>query len=434
MDDDTPTPLDGVPCLEPAWAIGKESSRGTKRSYQPMHLRLHITDPEGKTAIQDLSDKVLPLVIGRDSEVADITILDGQASRRHCGIESNSEHQFIARDMGSRNGTWVNGRLLTICPLRHGDCIRIGRTHLTIECDANHPIEPLLGKVMGGYELQEVLGRGSFGTVFKGMQLALGRPVGIKVLAAEASANPEQVQSFLTEARRAGCLNHPNLLNVHDVLQVGDHHLLIMELMKCSATDLLRLHGVLDERAALTLADHIGRALSYAEGQRLVHRDVKPDNILLTEEGVYKLADLGIAAHISADGQAHQQNIFGSPHYVAPEQARGLAIDGRADIYGLGATIWHLVTGRPLFEGTNRELIAHHVNTPIPDLAELVPALSHDFVDLVSDMLEKDPVDRPPHAMDVVERAMEILSRPIQSAPVAAVRRNKRIRRRRYGR
>lgn len=424
----------GTLVLAPGSGIGKAVAPGTSPP-KPMHLRLHITTADGKTTVLDLSAKTLPLVIGRDSEVADIAILDGQASRRHCGLEMNGDRQLMARDMGSRNGTWVNGRLLTVSMLRHGDCIRIGRTHFTVECDAKRPIEPLLGKVMGGYELQEVLGRGSFGTVFKGVQLALGRPVGIKVLAAECSANPEQVQGFLTEARRAGRLNHPNLLNVHDVLQVGEHYLLIMELMKCSATDLLRLHGPLDERAALTLIDHIGRALAYAESQRLVHRDVKPDNILMTEEGIYKLADLGIAAHISADGQAHQNRIFGSPHYVAPEQARGLAIDGRADIYGLGASIWHLVTGHTLFEGNNRELVLHHVNSPIPDLSELAPKLSHDLVDLIADMLEKEPTDRPPNAMEVVERADEILARPTRpiAAPTSAARRRF-VRRRRYGR
>lgn len=394
------------------------------------HLVLHITSPDGKTSLVDLSRRTLPIVIGRDSELADVAIVDGQASRRHCGIELASDGQFMARDMGSSNGLWINGSLVPYGPLRHGDSIRIGKTHLMIESDAQRPIEPLLGKVLGGYELQEVLGRGSFGTVFKGTQLTLGREVGIKILGEEFSSNPEAVQSFLTEARRAGRLNHPHLVNVHDVIQVGDHYLLIMELMKCSSTDLLRINGPLDEASALTLIDHIGRALAYAESQRLVHRDVKPDNILVTDDGLYKLVDLGIAASISADGQAHQSRILGSPQYVAPEQARGLAIDGRADIYGLGATIWHLVTGKPLFTGTNREIILHHLKTPIPDLSELVPDLTSDFVDLISDLLEKDPNDRPAHATEVVERALAIANQPVQSgAPQRRIVR----RRRRFG-
>ena len=402
--------------------------------HPAMHLRLHITTAEGLTSVVDVSRNSLPVVIGRDSEMSTVGILDGQASRRHCGIERTTDGQFMARDMGSRNGTWINGRLIPLCPLRHGDCIRIGRTHITIECDASKPIEPLLGKVLGGYELQEVMGRGSFGTVFKGLQIALGRSVAIKVLAEEFSQNPEAVNSFLTEARRAGRLNHPNLVQVHDVCQVGGHHLLIMELMKCSATDLLRAHGPLDEKAALFVIDHIARALAYAESQRLVHRDVKPDNILMTEEGVYKLADLGIAAPISADGQAHQNRIFGSPHYVAPEQARGLAIDGRADLYALGASIWHLVTGKPVFQGTNRELVTKHISAELPDLAELAPTLSGEFIDLVADLLEKEPDDRFANANDVVQRAQEIGMRPDRAAAPPAARRRRAVRRSSYRR
>ena len=160
---------------------------------------------------------------------------------------------------------------------------------------------------MGGFELMEILGSGSYGTVYRGMQVALGRPVAIKVLDEKHRQKPEQIHSFLAEARAAGRLNHPNVVQVHDVRQVDDDFLLIMELVDGGSTaDRLRIDGPQSVEAMCAVMEDMGHALSYAASQKLVHRDVKPDNILISQEGVYKLADLGIATSISADGQAHQ--------------------------------------------------------------------------------------------------------------------------------
>jgi serine/threonine-protein kinase len=240
------------------------------------------------------------------------------------------------------------------------------------------------------------------------------------------------VQAFLTEARRAGRLNHPNLVQVHDVCQVGDNYLLIMELMKGSTADILRDHGPMDDQQVLQVLQHISRALSYAESQRLVHRDVKPDNILVNDEGLFKLADLGIAAAISENGQATQERIFGSPHYVAPEQARGGAIDGRADLYALGATAWHLLTGKTVFQGSNRQVVLAHMNTEPEDLEKLAPNANEDLIELIEDLLEKDPNDRPKDANAVAALVDEIIKQPLRAK--GAPRRPqvvKRVRRRR---
>jgi serine/threonine protein kinase len=396
-----------------------------------MNLKLHLTIPDTATRIVDLTNATLPTVIGRDSEVAQVVIADTQTSRAHCSIDLEGEHVMI-EDMGSRNGTWLNGQPLTRSRAYHGDVVRIGKTHITFEIGDNRPVDPLIGQRLGGFELQEVTGRGRYGTVFKGLQVALNRAVAVKVLAEEYRSQPDQVQSFLAEARRAGRLNHPNLVQVHDVCQVGDNYLLIMELMKGSTADILRDSGPFEEPQVLRLLSHMGRALAYAESQRLVHRDVKPDNILVNEEGTYKLADLGIAAPTNEGGIATQERIFGSPHYVAPEQARGGSIDGRADLYALGATAFHLLTGKTVFQGTNRQVVLAHLNNEPPDLGKLAPNASDDLVELVMELLEKDPDDRPANANEVVARAEEMLKNPPKVRVASAPRVRKVRRRRRY--
>ena len=396
-----------------------------------MNLKLHLTLADTPTKIIDLTDATLPTVIGRDSEVSQVVIPDSQSSRAHCSLDIEDD-KVMVEDMGSRNGSWLNGQPITRARAYHGDILKLGKTHITFEIGDNKPIDPLVGQRLGGFELQEVVGRGRYGTVFKGQQINLSRQVAIKVLSEEYRDDPEKVQSFLTEARRAGRLNHPNLVQVHDVCQVADNYLLIMELMKGSTADILRDHGPFSDELVLRVMQHIGRALGYAESQRLVHRDVKPDNILVNEEGLYKLADLGIAAPIADNGQATQERIFGSPHYVAPEQARGGAIDGRADLYALGATAWHLLTGKTVFQGSNRQVVLAHINTEPEDLDKLAPNANEDLIELIEDLLEKDPDERPKNAAEVVAKVDEILKQPVRpkGAPPRP-RMVKRVRRRR---
>jgi serine/threonine-protein kinase len=309
-------------------------------------------------------------------------------------------------DLESRNGTWINHQRITSGVLRRDDMLKIGLTQFFIEEPAEP--DPLEGKRFGNFELQEALGTGSYGRVYKALQINLARPVAVKILNDECSQDPERVNAFLVEARRAGRLNHPNLVQVHDVLEMDGRYLLVMELMSGCTTDLLRDDGLFSESQLVGVIRDMCRALAYAESQRLVHRDVKPDNILVSEEGVYKLADLGIAAPISADGHARQERIFGSPHYVAPEQARGGMIDGRADLYALGASAWHLATGATLFTGTSRQLVGHHLNSAIPDLRKLAPKLSSQVVAFITNLLDKDPSRRPVNAAEALKRIEQI--------------------------
>jgi len=393
--------------------------------------KLNLIAADGSRRSLDLATLALPAVIGRDSELAQIVLVDSQVSRAHCVI-SRQGSGFQMEDLGSRNGSLLNGNRVPKSPLRHGDEIRIGGTRIQVELVEKAVVDdPLVGKRLGGFDLHSVLGKGRFGVVYRGVQVALSRPVAIKVLGEDSRGDPEKVQSFLTEARRAGRLNHPNLVQVHDVCEIDAQYLLIMELMKGSVSDLLKAQGPLPEPTVARILADTARALAYAETQGLVHRDVKPDNILVNEESVFKLADLGIAMRVSADGMAHQDRIFGSPHYVAPEQARGGAIDGRADLYGLGASAWHLLAGRTIFTGTSRQIVSAHIHQELPELEELCPDLSEAMAELVYDLLEKNPADRPANATEVLRRLEEVQKQARREATASRPRLRRRVVRRR---
>ncbi len=396
-----------------------------------MSFSLSIRTVDGITKETDLSGVKMPAVVGRDSELAQIVIVDSQISRAHCKVYP-ADGGLAIEDLASRNGVWVGGQRVAKHVLKPGDVVRLGTTQMTLEEIEEGEPDPLEGSKLGGFELLEAVGRGHYGTVYRSLQVALGRPVAVKVLAPECAQDPERVKAFLAEARRAGRLNHPNLVQVHDVVQVDEKYLLIMELMSHSAGDQLREEGIFSEDELIKLVRDIAKALAYAESQRLVHRDVKPDNILISDEGVYKLADLGIATPISDDGQARQERIFGSPHYVAPEQARGGAIDGRADLYALGASAWHLATGEPLFNGTSRQIVAAHINEPIPDIRKLAPKLSREMVEVVNRLLEKTPEKRHANASELVTRMDQMLMAKARSTVPLVQRRRFRRHRRRY--
>ncbi len=373
-------------------------------------MRLSYLVSNGSSRAVDLIGLKEPIIIGRDRDSAKLVIPDPQISRAHCVVKPDSDG-FLLEDLGSRNGTYVNKQRIEkphrLCPK---DVIGVGTTEIRVSVTGtNATSDPLLGKRLGGFEFIEILGHGSYGTVYRGVQVALHRNVAVKVLDERHKKDPERVKDFLNEARRAGRLNHPNVVQVHDVCQQDGELFLVMELMMGgSLSDLLRLNGTIDAETCLRVLVDIGYALAYGESQGLVHRDVKPDNILVTDDGVFKLADLGIAAPISADGVAHQVRAFGSAHYVAPEQARGGAIDGRADVYALGASLFHLMTGRTLFEGTSRQIVTQHVKSPVPDLHALAPNHPKALRDLVLKMLAKEPDQRPESGMAVATTAIEV--------------------------
>ncbi|HPY51511.1 MAG TPA: serine/threonine-protein kinase, partial [Sedimentisphaerales bacterium] len=201
-----------------------------------------------------------------------------------------------------------------------------------------------------GYKILGKIGAGAMAFVYKAKQLSLNRTVAIKVLPKRFTENPEYVQRFYKEGQAAGKLNHPNIVQAIDVGEAGGYHYFVMEYVegKTIADDLT--NGTpFGEKEAIEIITQVAHALVHAHSHGLVHRDVKPKNIMINKQGVVKLADMGLARETTdiEAAQSEAGKAYGTPYYIAPEQIRGkIDIDGRADIYGLGATLYHMVTGR----------------------------------------------------------------------------------------
>ncbi|MBL8896622.1 MAG: protein kinase [Planctomycetes bacterium] len=267
---------------------------------------------------------------------------------------------------------------------------------------ANAEAEPLVGKEIGGYRLLSLLGRGGMGTVYRALQMSLDREVALKLLSPELCAEPGFVEQFQREARAAGQLNHPNIVQVYDVGQEGPHHFYSMELIPHGSLETkLKRDGKLPWRDALLAARDAAHGLEYAESKRIVHRDIKPDNLMLGERGVVKIADLGLAGRHEEDAQ--ERGVLGTPHFMSPEQAQGQPVDGRGDIYSLGATLYRILSGRNPFSGrTVKEIVRAQIQDQPTPLRELVSDVPPRVAALIERMMQKDPAQRFASAADLV--------------------------------
>jgi serine/threonine-protein kinase len=246
-----------------------------------------------------------------------------------------------------------------------------------------------------GYQLLEKLGQGSMGIVYKARQLSMNRLVAIKVLNPRLAANPKYLERFTQEAHIAAKLNHNNVVQAIDVGSLGNLHYFIMEYIEgTTIRKQLEAGQVYDEQEALEIVRQIAQALDHAHRRHLVHRDIKPANIILTAEGVAKLADLGLAREMADHVQAKSEKglVLGTPYYISPEQIQGDAdVDVRADIYALGATLYHMVTGQPPYPGTNVDKVLRaHLKEELTPPDHLNMKLSAGIGEVVEIMMAKD--------------------------------------------
>jgi len=250
-----------------------------------------------------------------------------------------------------------------------------------------------------GFRILARLGSGAMATVFKARQESLDREVAIKVLPRKYSENREYVERFYKEGRAAAKLNHANIVQAIDVGEAGGYHYFVMEYVEGHTLyDDLTGGRKLPEREALRIVLQIARALAHAHERGMIHRDVKPKNIMITRDGRAKLADMGLA-RMAADEQAAQAEAgkaYGTPYYISPEQIRGeLDIDFRADIYGLGATLYHAVTGRVPFDAPSPAAVMHkHLKEPLTPPDHVNPELSLGLGEVVEVMMAKRREDR----------------------------------------
>jgi serine/threonine-protein kinase len=255
--------------------------------------------------------------------------------------------------------------------------------------------DPLLGKQFGSYELAQLLGRGGMAGVYRGYQAAIDRSVAVKVLPAELLHDPSFSTRFLNEARTLAKLNHPAILPLYDFGEANGMPYIVMPLMtNGTLAERLKL-GPLPLSEVVRIATPMAQALEYASKQGVLHRDVKPNNILFDQHDNPYLADFGIAKVLESNSSLTGTGIIGTPDYMSPEQARGDTLDHRADLYSLGVVVYQCLTGQQLFRATTpMGVIFKHVSEAPRPLRELHPDVPADVEAVVLKALAKEPRNR----------------------------------------
>jgi serine/threonine-protein kinase len=254
------------------------------------------------------------------------------------------------------------------------------------------------GKIPG-YKVTGKLGSGAMAVVYKAKQLSLDRTVAIKVLPRRFTEKSDYIKRFFKEGRIAAKLNHNNIVQAIDVGEAAGVYYFVMEYVEGKTLyDDLSRGKVFDEAEALAVVIQLAKALAHAHAHGMIHRDVKPKNVMINKDGVVKLADMGLARETSDVEAARNEEgkAFGTPYYIAPEQIRGeVNIDGRADIYALGATFYHMVTGRVPFEAsTPAEVMKKHLKEVLTPPDHLNTALSQGVAEVIEVMMAKNKQDR----------------------------------------
>jgi beta-lactam-binding protein with PASTA domain/tRNA A-37 threonylcarbamoyl transferase component Bud32 len=270
----------------------------------------------------------------------------------------------------------------------------------------------------GRYEIEELLGQGGMARVFRGTDTVLGRRVAIKVLSPQYAGDHQFVARFRREAQAAAALNHPNIVSVYDTGDQGDVHYIVMEYVEGrTIRDVLRQEGpILSDRAA-EIGQAVCRALAAAHQAGLVHRDIKPGNVMLTRDGEVKVMDFGIARTSTGDTLTQTAAVLGTASYLSPEQAQGSAVDARSDIYSLGCVLYEMVTGRPPFTGDSPVSIAYkHVREDAVPPSRVNPDVPGSFDAVVLKSLAKNPQNR----YQTADELREDLERVAQGLPPLA--------------
>jgi len=396
-------------------------------------------------------------------------ILDMKVSKEHFEILISADGAEV-RDLGSSHGTTLNGQIVPQVPrpLNPGDELRVGMTVMRLMSDGpadaelkpvgplpaaggspaqasgahatgGHatggggakpagessaalpaaqkgavgkpvakalPPDALVGTTLSGYRILEKVGAGGMGSVYRAEQLSLHREVALKVLAEKLVSDSAFVDQFINEARAAGQLNHPNVVQVYDVGQVDGRHFFSMEFIHGGSVEgkIPKTGGGVPWQDALNWFLDGANALIFAEQKGILHRDIKPDNFMVGQEGSVKLCDLGLAKK-SESADLLAQGIIGTPHFIAPEAIRRKTdIDQRADLYSLGCTFYRVLTGKNPYPGASvKEILLAHLNAPVPRASALAPDVPKALDEIVAKLMAKDPAARFQTADDLWE-------------------------------
>ncbi|MBK6488718.1 MAG: protein kinase [Gemmatimonadetes bacterium] len=274
--------------------------------------------------------------------------------------------------------------------------------------------ERYLGASLGKYRVESLAGSGGFAWVYRGFDPELEIPVALKVLKPQFAGDPTFEERFRREASTAAKLRHPNIVNIYAVGRDGDAVYFAMDYLPTGLADKLEASAFLPEEFVVRVGIDVARALGFAHREGVVHRDIKVDNILFDSHGNAVVADFGIARAVSGYvGQTGTNMVVGTPQYFAPEQARAKPLDGRADIYSLGVSLYRAVTGRLPFEGEDwYEIARQHVEEAPPAPRRFNPAISPAFEQLLLRCLAKHPDDRPATGEQLADELSAVLAAP----------------------
>lgn len=262
------------------------------------------------------------------------------------------------------------------------------------------------------YEILGRIGSGGMSVVYKAKCHTLDRLVAIKVLKEEFASDENFVSKFKMEAQAAARLSHPNIVNVYDVVDEGNLHYIVMELIEgITLKSYIEKKGFLENKEAIGIAIQVAQGIAAAHEQHIIHRDIKPQNMIISRDGNVKVADFGIARAVSS--QTMNATAVGSVHYISPEQARGGYCDERSDIYSFGITMYEMVTGRVPFEGDNTVAVAlAHLETPITPLSQLNPVVSSGLEQIILKCTQKKPDRRYSSIGDVITDLRHVMVDP----------------------
>jgi eukaryotic-like serine/threonine-protein kinase len=283
--------------------------------------------------------------------------------------------------------------------------------------------ERYLGQTLGKYRIDAVIGSGGFAWVYKAFDPELEIPVALKILKPQYAGDESFEQRFRREASTAAKLRHPNIINIFAVGKENGAVYFAMDYLPQGLADRLSVMTTLPESMLIRMAIDVSSALGFAHREGVIHRDIKTDNILFDEHGNAVVADFGIARAVAGYADQTGTNmVMGTPQYFAPEQARGLALDGRADIYSLGVTLFKAATGSLPFTGEDwYEIARQHVEEKPPRPRSLNASISRELEDVILRCLEKDPENRYPSGESMCEDLAEILQERGESAAMRTV-------------
>jgi serine/threonine-protein kinase len=283
----------------------------------------------------------------------------------------------------------------------------------------------MIGQLLAGrYELQDVAGSGGMSSVYRARDTVLERMVAIKILHEHFSDDAEYVERFRREARALAQLNHPNIVTVIDRGEFEGRQFIVFEHVEGeNLKELVEREGQLPVDRALALVHQVARGLAFAHDHGVVHRDVKPHNVLIDEDGVAKVTDFGIARSLEpADGLTETGTLLGTSEYIAPEQASGARVDERSDQYSLAAVLYELLTGAPPYTGENFMAVAmKHIQQPVPSVREARPDVSPRLDAIIARAMAKRPEDRFP-TTEAMMAALEAARVGTDNTPVPVSR------------